>query len=311
MSYYDRLSKCRPKPSNLKRKFMEFFIVDVFAEKKYQGNQLTVFIPKNKLSDFEMQQIAKEMNFSETSFILSADDSNGYDVRIFTPDVEIPFAGHPTLGTAFIIHKIFNPNKSDPIILNLNIGKIPVTVNNIIENEFWMDQKNPDFGMMIPSQTISDILQINKENISLDFPIQLVSTGLPAIIIPLKTLEAVKKCRIHHENFQKFIDETAKASLLVFCPEAEHAENDLHVRVFVDDPGFLEDAATGSANGNLAAYLLEHNFFKNSNINLKIEQGHAIKRPSLIKMNAVKNHGVFQIRIGGKVFLIAQGNWTQ
>lgn len=257
-----------------------------------------------------MQAIAKEMNFSETTFILSEEKNHdGYNVRIFTPDVEVPFAGHPTLGTAFVIHKLFHHVRHEKIILNLEVGQIPVVTDEINENEFWMTQNTPNFGITIQPQIIADILQIDKDDINPNFPIQVVSTGLPAIIVPLKTLNLVKKCAINHTKFQKLINEEIKANLLVFSPQAEQLCNDMHVRVFMDDPGFLEDPATGSANGNLAAYLLEHNFFNNSSIELKIEQGYAIRRPSLIKAKADKKDGVFQICIGGNVFLIAKGKW--
>ncbi|HSW68556.1 MAG TPA: PhzF family phenazine biosynthesis protein [Gammaproteobacteria bacterium] len=287
---------------------MNFYIVDVFAEDKYQGNQLAVFLLERSFSENDMQKIAKEMNFSETTFILSDKKVNeGYDVRIFTPDTEIPFAGHPTLGTAFVIHKFLNQEKGEKIILNLGVGQIPVTINS--QNEYWMTQKSPQFGITMDPKIIADILQIDVENIHKDYPVQVVSTGLPAIIVPLKTLDAVKKCAIKHSEFQKLINDGVKANILVFTPDAEHSENDMHARVFMDDSGFLEDPATGSANGNLAAYLLEHNFLNRFSITLNVEQGYAIGRPSLIKVNADKKDGVFRIGVGGNVFLIAKGEW--
>src|SRR4051812_16448895 len=109
---------------------MDFYIVDVFAEKKYQGNQLAVLVPDRNLTTEEMQQIAKEIHFSETTFIMSNKQENdGYDVRIFTPDVEIPFAGHPTLGTAYIINQIMENGNASNVVLNLPVGQIPVVFN--------------------------------------------------------------------------------------------------------------------------------------------------------------------------------------
>ncbi len=289
---------------------MHFYIVDVFAEKKYQGNQLAVLIPQHKISAPEMQKIAKEINFSETTFIMTNKKSDGgYDVRIFTPDVELPFAGHPTLGTAFIISKILEKSDNEQILLNLGVGQIPVTFMQDDKSELWMEQKEPNFGAVVLPKVISEILHINETDINTNYPIQIVSTGLPAVIISLKTLDAVKKCVVNHEKYQSFIDDVIKANLLVFVPEVQKQDNDLHVRVFVDDIGFYEDPATGSANGNLAAYLLEHNFFNDTKIELRIEQGYEVHRPSLIKIKAEKINGKFRIQVGGKVFLIASGEW--
>lgn len=287
---------------------MRFYIVDVFAEEKYNGNQLAVLVPDKELSTTEMQQIAREFNFSETTFILSGQHNNGgYDVRIFTPDVEIPFAGHPTLGTAFVIRELLENGQGDQITLNLGVGQIPV---RFTEKEIYMEQKEPSFGMVIDRpEVIANILQIKVQDIRADFPIQVVSTGLPCVIVPLKSLDAVRRCAIHHSNFQHFIDTMIKCNLLVFAAEAEKEENDLRVRVFVDDTGFFEDPATGSANGNLAGYLLENHFFAATKINLQIEQGYEMQRPSLIKINAEKINGKFRIHVGGKVFFVAKGEW--
>ncbi|MGM0829110.1 MAG: PhzF family phenazine biosynthesis protein [Bacillota bacterium] len=287
---------------------MDFYIVDVFAEEKYQGNQLAVLIPARAISTEEMQKIAREINFNETTFILSdKQDNGGYDVRIFTPDVEVPFAGHPTLGTAFIIHKVLESNKSKQITLNLKVGQIPVTIEG---EQLIMKQNPPELGMTIPKQSIfTEMLQISDEDIDSRFPIQVVSTGLPAVIVPLKSMEAVNRCKINHDKYQPFINTVIKANILVFTPETKLKENDLSVRVFLDDPGFLEDPATGSANGNLAGYLIAHNFFESENIAYRVEQGFQMGRPSILTIQAENHQNSIEILVGGKVFLIAKGDW--
>ncbi len=289
---------------------MRFYIVDVFAEQKYQGNQLAVLIPEQVLTSEQMQQIAREINFSETTFITSREKRNGgYDVRIFTPDVEVPFAGHPTLGTAFVIQRFLEEIQSERIILNETVGQIPVTFQGEDQEELWMEQKEPAFGEFIPAQVMADILQIGVADINRQYPIQTVSTGLPSVIVPLRTLDAVQACRINHDAYRAFLEQSGRANLLVFTPETCKEENDLHVRVFVDDTGFLEDAATGSANGNLAGYLLAHQFFPGFSLRVQVEQGYAINRPSLIKLDAEKTEGAYRIRVGGGVFLVAKGEW--
>ncbi|MCM3627933.1 PhzF family phenazine biosynthesis protein [Paenibacillus glycanilyticus] len=289
---------------------MRFYMVDVFAEKKYQGNQLAVLLPEGEMDTSEMQRIAKEFNFSEITFIMSGKQSDGgYDVRIFTPDVEIPFAGHPSLGTASVIRHLFERDNDGPVVLNLGVGQIPVTFSEGGEPVLWMTQKQPVFGDAIEPAVIAEVLQIDAEDIDARFPVRVASTGLPAVIVSVKTLEAARRCSIHHGRFERFLKETADANILVFTQETLQEGNDLHVRVFVNDTGYYEDPATGSANGNLAGYLLEHQVLGANHIKLRVEQGYSIGRDSLLLMDASKNGGEFDIKIGGKVFLVAKGEW--
>lgn len=287
---------------------MRFYLVDVFAEQKYQGNQLAVLIPDAPLSTEEMQRITKEINFSESSFIMSGKQADGgYKIRIFTPDAEVPFAGHPTLGTAFVIQQVLAEATADKVCLNLGVGQIQVTFDG---EELTMEQKEPTFGKVIEQPSVmAEILQIDSEDFASEYPIQVVSTGLPSVIVPLKSLEAVKRCTINHAAFREFLAHTRVMTLLVFALEADNPENDLQVRVFMDDTGYREDPATGSANGNLAGYFLQHNVFGRDKLQLRIEQGAQIGRPSLVKLHAEKTDGKFNIRIGGKVFFVAKGEW--
>lgn len=289
-------------------KSITFYIVDVFAEEKYQGNQLAVFRNAVELSKDEMQSIAKETNFAETTFILSDNKVNhGYDVKIFTPDFEVPFAGHPSLGTAFIIYKEIENELSKRIRLNLSVGQIPVTFEQT--NDIWMKQNPPRFGQTLDTKTVSEILNISTEAIDTNFPVQEVSTGLPSIIVPLNSLNAVRQCQINHRMYGKFLHEAFSANILVFCKETYKKENNINVRVFCEDSGFPEDAATGSANGNLAGYLLQYGYFNSSQLQYSVEQGYEIGRKSLLKVKASKTGSHFDINVGGKVFLVAKGEW--
>ncbi|MBD8006741.1 PhzF family phenazine biosynthesis protein [Bacillus sp. Sa1BUA2] len=285
----------------------KFYIVDVFAENKYEGNQLAVCLPDENIEQEEMQAIAKEINFSETTFIMSGlKENGGYDVKIFTPDSEIPFAGHPTIGTAFIIQQLFEDHKAAEIKLNLKVGQVPV----VLEDQYaWMTQNQPVFGTEFDSETIAKALQIDIEDINNDYPIQVVSTGLPSIIVNLKTLDAVNKCKVNHQVYDEMLEKVGDANLLVFTDETMHSENDLHTRVFMFTSGHLEDPATGSANGNLAGYLLKHNFFNKNNISYSVEQGYSIGRPSLLKVKAKKKDDNFVIQVGGSIFIVAEGKW--
>lgn len=286
---------------------MKFYIVDVFAENKYEGNQLAVFLPDKEIDAAEMQKIAREINFSETTFIMSGlKENGGYDVKIFSPDSELPFAGHPTIGTAYVIKNLLESTEKNKIILNLTVGQVPVVFE---DQSAWMTQNQPEFGNEVEIDRITSALQINKEDINTEFPIQVVSTGLPSVIVNLKTLDAVSRCKINHRAYGELLEDIGDVNLLVFTTETDSPENDLNVRLFMPISGYLEDPATGSANGNLAGYLLEHNFFNSNEINYRVEQGSFIGRPSILKINAKKTNDHFLIQVGGSVFVIAEGKW--
>jgi trans-2,3-dihydro-3-hydroxyanthranilate isomerase len=289
-----------------------FYIVDVFAEEKYAGNQLAVVRDAKALSDIEMQQIAKEMNFSETTFILSDQKRNGgYDVRIFTPKEELPFAGHPTLGTAYVIQHEIIREPVETIILNLKIGQIPVTLKYSGEqiDILWMKQMDATFGRIFEPEQISQVLSLNKSEIDDRFPIQEVSTGLPFIIIPLKTLDTLKQAKVSKDKYFELIKDTQAKALLIFCPQTYDKENDLNIRVFADYYGVPEDPATGSANGCLAGYLVKYRYFGKDQIDIRVEQGYEIGRSSLLYLRAKDKGEKIDVSVGGKVVMIAKGEF--
>lgn len=283
---------------------MKFYIVDCFTDSKYSGNQLAVFMVDKDLETEEMQQMANEIGFSESTFIMSGKQSNGgYDVRIFTPEVEIPFAGHPTLGTSYIINSIIEDGTSDKIILNLKAGQIPVAIKGDI---LTMTQNQPEFKQTFKRKQLAEILCIDEGDIRDDYPIEEVSTGISAIMIPLKDLDALRKCRVNHPAFQDFIDNQCKGDLLAFIED----DGNIRGRVFVDDIGFKEDAATGSANGGLAGYLLKHNFFNSDNLNYVVKQGIEMNRPSSLHVHAALKNDHYTIEVGGSACIVAEGNWN-
>lgn len=289
-----------------------FYIVDVFAEEKYAGNQLAVVRDAKALSDIEMQQIAKEMNFSETTFILSDQKRNGgYDVRIFTPKEELPFAGHPTLGTAYVIQHEIIREPVETIILNLKIGQIPVTLKYSGEqiDILWMKQMAATFSRIFEPEQISQVLSLNESEIDDRFPIQEVSTGLPFIIIPLKTLDTLKQAKVIRDKYFELIKDTQAKAMLIFCPQTYDKENDLNIRVFADYYGVPEDPATGSANGCLAGYLVKYRYFGKGQIDIRVEQGYEIGRSSLLYLRAKGKGEKIDVSVGGKVVMIAKGEF--
>ncbi|MGG6270572.1 PhzF family phenazine biosynthesis protein [Leptolyngbya sp. AN03gr2] len=293
---------------------LSFYIVDVFAERKYAGNQLAVFRAADFLKTEEMQAIAKEMNYSETTFILSELPQNGgYPVRIFTPDRELPFAGHPTLGTAFILQQAIIQDSVSIVRLNLAVGQIPVTLNYAERDieVLWMRQNTPEFKQRFYPDAIAPILGLSVDQIDDRTPIEEVSTGLPFIIVPLKNLAALQKAKVDRDALFKLVETTEAKAILIFSPETRNLDNQLSVRVFVEPLGGPpEDPATGSANGCLAAYLVQHSYFGRAEIDLQVEQGYEIGRPSLLFLKAQKENEAFEISVGGKVILVAKGEFV-
>ncbi|UCH88525.1 MAG: PhzF family phenazine biosynthesis protein [Thermoplasmata archaeon] len=287
-----------------------FYILDVFAEGKYTGNQLAVVRNAGGLSESDMQKIAKEMNFSETTFIESDEEQEGgYNVRIFTPEAEVPFAGHPTLGTAYLIQQEIINEPVEKVTLNLKIGLIPVTFKYRGERvtEMFMKQNPPTFGATFEAEPIAEILDIKPSEINSKYPIMEVSTGLPFIIVPLKKLDSIKNCRLNEDNFKNFIKNTEAKAFLMFAPKTYNVENDLNVRVFAHYYGVPEDPATGSAGGCLTAYLVKHKYFGSSHVDIRVEQGYEIGRPSLILLKGDGRNDKIDVFVGGKVSLVAKG----
>jgi trans-2,3-dihydro-3-hydroxyanthranilate isomerase len=286
---------------------LKFHIVDVFAEAKLQGNQLAVFRDEEGISTTLMQRIAKEMNFSETTFITGLDlDNLTFKVRIFTPESELPFAGHPTLGTAFVIQQTIVKEPIPSLVLDLKAGMIPVTFNykDGKPDILWMKQLNPVFGKTHSPKPIAEFLGLDIEDIDTNWPIQEVSTGVPFFMIPLKSKEAVVRTKLDKEKLIEYTKKTEAKWPLVFCKQPESPDNHLKVRMITT---FTEDPATGSANGCLAGYLAKYRYFGDSQVDVRVEQGAEIGRPSLLYLKSEDHGKRIDVYVGGKNAMVAQG----
>jgi trans-2,3-dihydro-3-hydroxyanthranilate isomerase len=290
---------------------MDFYITDVFGQEKYSGNQLATLLDCAGLSDGEMQQIAREVNFSETTFVVSDRPRHGgYDVRIFTPTAEIDFAGHPTLGTAFVIQRYLIRRDVEQVVLNLRVGPIPVRLpTSEADSLLWMRQAEPEFGPQLERSVLARVLSLDTGDFDESWPIEQVSTGLPHIIVPVKNLAALKRARISREHHDALVRQTWAKALLLFSPEGYLATHRLGVRMFADYYGVPEDPATGSGNGCLAAYLVKHRYFGDSAIDLRVGQGFEIGRPSTLALRAIEEEGRIAVNVGGQVIPIAKGQW--
>lgn len=287
---------------------MRFHLVDVFAERKYAGNQLAVVESLGELTDGEMQRVAAEMDYSETTFIESFDERDGgYDVRIFTPNEEVPFAGHPTLGTASVLRE--RTDADTEIGLNLPVGRISVRIEHEERETLWMTQQAPEFGDRLDRETLADVLSLTERDLDDgvdrdgddERPVQVVSTGLPTIVVPLANRNALERAEIDRGTYDAVVEDRAAKNVLVFCPEPRDDANDLAVRVFAPHYGVPEDPATGSSNGCLAGYLATHG---EEDVDLHVEQGHEMGRPSLLQLRADPSGSV---EVGGRVVPVAHG----
>ena len=293
---------------------MRFYIVDVFAESKYSGNQLAVVRDCSKLSTAEMQSIAREMHYSETTFVTSEEPhEGGYDVRVFTPAFELPFAGHPTLGTAYVIQSQIIGRSVEKVVLNMKVGQIPVSFSyrQGMPDVLWMRQKAPTFGKTYDRGRIANVLGLKVSDIDQKFPIRLVSTGVPFVIVPLKGLKAIKKINVDTAALRKLLKETKSTVILVFSPETYSRENQLNVRVLGVPENIPEDPATGSGNGCLAAYLVKQRYFGTDEVDIRVEQGYEINRRSLLLLRAKKAPEGIEVDVGGRVQFIAKGEFLE
>jgi trans-2,3-dihydro-3-hydroxyanthranilate isomerase len=287
-----------------------FYIVDVFAERPYAGNQLAVVVGADDLTDETMQEVAAETNYSETTFVMSArDHDDGYRVRIFTPAREIAFAGHPILGTAWVVRHHVAPDRSGPVRLRLDVGEVPVTFENSPDGSevAWFLAPPVVLGTVCARDRIAAAVGVSPEDIE-TAPVQLLSAGsTSAIIVPLRSLDALQRSQLDLRTFAALAAEGWPPLIYLFCRQTHHAENDLCARFFFDAHGVREDPATGNGAAFLGTYLLEHRFFPGSLLDLRIEQGYEIRRHSLVMLRARIVDRSREVHVGGQVIPIVQG----
>ena len=191
------------------------------------------------------------------------------------------------------------------VTLNLKVGQIPVTFE--VGGTVWMRQLPPKFGQTFDPEPIADVLALDVQDIDDRFPIQDVSTGVPVIIVPLKSRDAVSRAQVVKDKYYSFIKNRPVKIFLVFSPEPYKEQHDLSVRVFADYYGVPEDPATGASNGCLGGYLIEKNCFDTESIDLLVDQGYEIGRPSLVRVRAEKRNNRIDIMVGGKVVMVGTG----
>jgi trans-2,3-dihydro-3-hydroxyanthranilate isomerase len=282
--------------------------VDVFSSTRFEGNPLAVFLDARGLSDDDMQSIAREMNLSETTFIIPRDvatESNqGKKVRIFTVVEELPFAGHPTLGTAFVLRGNTGVEQVD---LDLKVGKVGVRFEDQDGKPSFgeMSQMDPQFGVVHERETIARVSGVPIEAIDSSLPIQSVSTGLSFTILPLRSLAAARDLNIDQRSASEYLDRTGGKFFYCVTREVVDPAARLHARMLFYNG---EDPATGSAAGCCASWMVAHGV-AGSDERVMIEQGVEMKRPSKIFVRATKvDNRVINVRVGGNVVEVMRGN---
>jgi trans-2,3-dihydro-3-hydroxyanthranilate isomerase len=297
----------------------EFVQLDVFTQTALAGNPLAIFPDARGLNDAEMQALAREMNLSETTFILPRDAATeareGKKVRIFTVEAELPFAGHPTLGTALYLYASESiQTKPAEITLDLKAGKIPVRFTANSENAGRdrvdgqvfgeMRQRDPEFGAPLSREDVARVIGIAVDEIPSEWPIQPVSTGLTFTIVPFRNRRTLSDLKFTYIQAAEFLKKSGANFFYFVCPERHEGRLEARARMFFYGG---EDPATGSAAGCAASWMVQHGLAKNDE-QVVIRQGVECRRPSEMHVSA-KREGerVTNVRVGGYAVEILRG----
>jgi trans-2,3-dihydro-3-hydroxyanthranilate isomerase len=297
---------------------LPFIQVDVFTSTPLEGNQLAVFLDGRGLSDEEMQALAKEMNLSETTFILprnaATEKESGVRVRIFTVDEELPFAGHPTLGTAMVLHNnaestgrsaCATNSGAEEIALDLNVGRIPVRFSTRDGLPFGvMTQREPEFGQKHAREDVARAAGLAIDDIADDVPIQTVSTGNAFAIVPVKRLAVLQNLAPTWTNMKVYLEKSDAKFFYFVSREALTPEAKLQARMIFYNG---EDPATGSAAGPCAAWAVKYGVIAPGEQAL-LEQGVEMKRRSRIFLSAERESDkIVNVRVGGHAVEVVRG----
>src|SRR5207253_1482339 len=296
----------------------EFVQLDVFTQRPLTGNPLAIFTDARGLDDGEMQALAREMNLSETTFTLPCDPaSEGHKVRIFTVAEELPFAGHPTLGTALHLYasdSASNLKKSAEITLDLKAGKIPVRFSANSENAGRdrvdgqvfgeMRQRDPEFGTALLREEVARVIGIAVDEIASEWPIQPVSTGLTFTIVPFRNRQTLSDLKFSYAQAAEFLKNSGANFFYFLCPERREGRLEARARMFFYGG---EDPATGSAAGCAASWMVQHGVTK-SDEQVVIRQGIECRRPSEMYVRATREGDrVTNVRVGGYAVEVLRG----
>lgn len=286
---------------------LPFHIVDVFAERRYAGNPLAVVLDADGLDAATMQAIAAEANYSETTFVMSAPEADGgWRVRLFTPAREIAFAGHPILGTAWVLRQRLGAVAG--VRLNLPVGPVPVRFEADGASEVaWFSAPPVTAGPSCAPERMAAALGLAAADIDARWPVQQFGAGTAAMVVPLASLDALRRARLDLAAYAPLAAEGRPPLTYLFCRETREPGADLAARFFFEAHGVREDPATGNGAAFLGAWLLTHRALGEGPLSLRIEQGHEVQRPSLVRLRARIAGGTADIEVGGSVVATVRG----
>jgi trans-2,3-dihydro-3-hydroxyanthranilate isomerase len=295
---------------------LHYHLVDVFTDRAFGGNPLAVVTNGRGVDDATMQAVAKEFNLSETTFVLPPDDPrHDWRVRIFTPGSELPMAGHPTVGTAFVLareHLIPRGGRESNIVFEEGVGPVPVRVEfEGGEPSFAeMSQPLPTFGPRLEDRAaVAGMLSLEGSDLEPDLPVEVVSCGVPFLYVPLRSLDAARRARPRVDLIERVAQEHGvPPQVFVFTRETEGAGSTVHSRMFAPAFGITEDPATGAASGPLGSYLVRYGLVAGESAEMVSEQGIEMGRPSYVRITIERRGEEFTaVRVGGQCHFMGEG----
>jgi len=308
---------------SLEQRRLKFYQADVFTDVAFGGNPVAVIPDAEGLTDLELQQVAREMNLSETVFVFPPSDPAAVvKIRIFTPTQEIPFAGHPVIGTFFVLGMTTRLELREPltrVLQECNLGLFPVELHtrNGTILRVVMSQPKPQFLDVVDNRddlfSIAKALGVAKEQITdTRRPVQVVSTGLPVMIVPMRTLTAVRSIIPDVSAVAALCQQYGANGMMVYSTMTVEQQSTVHTRMFAPLIGIIEDPATGSASGALGAYLVQNGVVEVGPMTEIIaEQGYEIERPSRILIQVESEDDVIQeVKVGGQAVMVVEGTLT-
>ncbi len=296
-----------------------FVTLDVFTSSAFGGNQLAVFPDASGIPEDALIQIAREFNFAEVTFCYPpANPAHTKRVRIFTPAREIPFAGHPTVGTAIALIELglagAHSGDTAKLVLEEGVGPIPVTVKRAPGGATFAQfstAKLAEVGPPVPSNDVlAEVLSIAADDVlTAPMAAQNVSCGLPFLLAPLRSVDAVSRSRVQMEKWESALKSAWAPDIFVFAKDASGGDAHFHARMYGPGVNVPEDPATGSANACLAGYLAARSAQKDGTLRWTVDQGVEMGRPSRIEIEADKSAGaVTAIRVGGNAVMMTEGS---
>jgi trans-2,3-dihydro-3-hydroxyanthranilate isomerase len=289
-----------------------FYTCDVFTSTRFGGNQLAVLPDAQGLSDRQMQQIAREFNFAESTFVLPPEQGHTRRVRIFTPTTEVPFAGHPNVGTAFVLATVgeLGPiGTPTTVTFEEKAGPVPVTIRQR-EGTLWCELSAPErltLGKAVSPESLASAVSLAAaEVVTSTHPPQVASVGLPFLMAELRDRAALERARVDTPGLEALRAQGVTPDVHLYVRSGD--EFDLRARMFAPFDGVPEDAATGSANCALAGLLSHYDASRDGTKSWRIAQGVEMGRPSLLEASADKRDGVVvAARVGGASVLVSEG----